>query len=313
MNNILRFLLIGLIAVAAVAVWDGFYVLREGQQAVITQFGRPVGQSILTAGLKFKLPVIQKVQYFDKRILIWDGDPNQIPTNDKTFIYMDNTARWRIVDPLRFLQAVGNERRAMTQLGDILDGTVRDLVNKNDLIEIIRSSDWSPDFMASTIQSRDLVAPPKVGRDRISHMVLEAASKITPQYGIELMDVMFKRVNYIESVRLKVYDRMISERKRIAAEKRSTGEGLKAEILGRVDRELAEITSKARREATEIRGAADAEATRIYGEAYSGHAEFFAFQKSLESYRNIITKNTSLILSSDSDLFHYLENQKVRK
>ena len=313
MNNILRFLLIGLIAVAAVAVWDGFYVLREGQQAVITQFGRPVGQSILTAGLKFKLPVIQKVQYFDKRILIWDGDPNQIPTNDKTFIYMDNTARWRIVDPLRFLQAVGTERRAMTLLGDILDGTVRDLVNKNDLIEIIRSSDWSPDFMASTIQSRDLVAPPKVGRDRISHMVLEAASKITPQYGIELMDVMFKRVNYIESVRLKVYDRMISERKRIAAEKRSTGEGLKAEILGRVDRELAEITSKARREATEIRGAADAEATRIYGEAYSGHAEFFAFQKSLESYRNIITKNTSLILSADSDLFHYLENQKVRK
>lgn len=313
MNNILRFLLIGLIAVAAVAVWDGFYVLREGQQAVITQFGRPVGQSILTAGLKFKLPVIQKVQYFDKRILVWDGDPNQIPTNDKTFIYMDNTARWRIVDPLRFLQAVGTERRAMTLLGDILDGTVRDLVNKNDLIEIIRSSDWSPDFMASTIQSRDLVAPPKVGRDRISHMVLEAASKITPQYGIELMDVMFKRVNYIESVRLKVYDRMISERKRIAAEKRSTGEGLKAEILGRVDRELAEITSKARREATEIRGAADAEATKIYGEAYSGHVEFFAFQKSLESYRNIITKNTSLILSSDSDLFHYLENQKVRK
>ena len=313
MNNILRFLLIGLIAVAAVAVWDGFYVLREGQQAVITQFGRPVGQSILTAGLKFKLPVIQKVQYFDKRILIWDGDPNQIPTNDKTFIYMDNTARWRIVDPLRFLQAVGTERRAMTLLGDILDGTVRDLVNKNDLIEIIRSSDWSPDFMASTIQSRDLVAPPKVGRDRISHMVLEAASKITPQYGIELMDVMFKRVNYIESVRLKVYDRMISERKRIAAEKRSTGEGLKAEILGRVDRELAEITSKAKREATEIRGAADAEATRIYGQAYSGHAEFFAFQKSLESYRNIITNNTSLILSADSDLFHYLENQKVRK
>ena len=313
MNNILRFLLIGLITAAAVAVWDGFYVLREGQQAVITQFGRPVGQSILTAGLKFKLPVIQKVQYFDKRILVWDGDPNQIPTNDKTFIYMDNTARWRIVDPLRFLQAVGTERRAMTLLGDILDGTVRDLVNKNDLIEIIRSSDWSPDFMASTVQSRDLVVPPKVGRDRISHMVLEAASKITPQYGIELMDVMFKRVNYIESVRLKVYDRMISERKRIAAEKRSTGEGLKAEILGRVDRELAEITSKARREATEIRGTADAEATKIYGEAYSAHAEFFAFQKSLESYRNIITKNTSLILSSDSDLFHYLENQKVRK
>ena len=313
MNNIIRILLIGVIAVAAVAVWDGFYVLREGQQAVITQFGRQVGQPIMAAGLKFKLPVIQKVQYFDKRILIWDGDPNQIPTNDKTFIYMDNTARWRIVDPLRFLQAVGNERRALTLLGDILDGTVRDLINKNDLIEIIRSSDWTPDYMAASAQSRDMIVPPKVGRDRISQMVLEAASKITPQYGIELMDVMFTRVNYIESVRLKVYDRMISERKRIAAEKRSTGEGRKAEILGRVDRELAEITSKARREATELRGAADAEATKIYGEAYSGHAEFFAFQKSLESYRNIITNNTSLILSADSDLFHYLENQEVRK
>ena len=187
MNNILRFLLIGLIAVAAVAVWDGFYVLREGQQAVITQFGRPVGQSILTAGLKFKLPVIQKVQYFDKRILVWDGDPNQIPTNDKTFIYMDNTARWRIVDPLRFLQAVGTERRAMTLLGDILDGTVRDLVNKNDLIEIIRSSDWSPDFMATTIQcsascagSRSISGPATVVNTQISTAASAICRSRTP-------------------------------------------------------------------------------------------------------------------------------------
>lgn len=313
MKHIIRFLLLGLITIAAAAVWDGFYILSEGQQAVITQFGAPVGGPIQTAGLKFKLPVVQKVQYFDKRIMVWDGDPNQIPTNDKTFIYMDNTARWRITDPLRFLQAVGSERRAMSLLDDILDGTVRDLVNKNDLIEIIRSSDWSQDFMASTIQSRDMIAPPSVGRDKISQMVLENASKITPQYGIELLDVMFKRVNYIESVRLKVYDRMISERKRIAAEKRSTGEGLKAEILGRVERELQEITSTAQREATEIRGKADAEAARIYAQAYTGHSEFFAFQKSLESYRHIVTKNTSLILSADSDLFHYLQNQKSRK
>ncbi len=313
MRNIARFFLLGLMAVVAVVVWDGFYILREDQQAVITQFGAPVGGPIQTAGLKFKLPVLQTVQYFDKRILVWDGDPNQIPTNDKTFIYMDNTARWRIVDPLRFLQAVGSEKRAMSLLDDILDGTVRDLVNKNDLIEIIRSSDWSPDFMAASVQSQDMIQPPQVGRDKISQMVLENASRITPQYGIELLDVMFNRVNYIESVRLKVYDRMISERKRIAAEKRSTGEGRKAEILGRVERELQEITSTAQREATEIRGAADAEATRIYARAYAGHSEFFAFQKSLESYRQIITKNTSLILSADSDLFHYLQNQKVRK
>jgi len=311
MDKIIRPLVLILLIAVGIAVWDGFFILPEGQQAVITQFGAPVGAPVTKAGLKFKTPFIQVVQYFDKRILVWDGDPNQIPTNDKTFIYMDNTARWRISDPLRFLQAVGNERRATSLLNDILAGTVRDLVNKNDLIEIIRSSDWSPDYMAATVQSRDMVVPPKVGRDKISQMVLDAASKITPQYGIELLDVMFTRVNYIESVRLKVYDRMISERKRIAAEKRSTGEGRKAEILGRVDRELQEITSTAKREATEIRGKADAEAAKIYAQAYSSNPEFFAFQKSLESYRSIIGKNTSLVLSADSDLFRYLERQRM--
>jgi membrane protease subunit HflC len=313
MQKILHFLIVLIVGAVAITIWDGFFILPEGQQAVITQFGAPVGKSLTEAGLKFKTPFIQQVQYFDKRILTWNGDPNQIPTNDKTFIYMENTARWRIADPLRFLQAVGTEKRAMTLLDDILDGTVRDLVNKNDLIEIIRSSDWSPDFMAAVIESRDMVLPPKVGRDKISQMVLDDAAKITPQYGIELMDVMFKRVNYIETVRLKVYDRMISERKRIAAEKRSTGEGRKAEILGRVERELQEITSAAQREATEVRGKADAEATRIYAQAYSSHPEFYAFQKSLESYRNILTQNTSLVLSADSDLFRYLENQKAKK
>lgn len=313
MNKIIRLFLLFILGGVAITVWDGFFILPEGQQAVITQFGAPVGEPVTKAGLKFKTPFIQIVQYFDKRVLVWDGDPNQIPTNDKTFIYMDNTARWRITDPLRFLQAVGTEQRAKSLLNDIIAGTVRDLVNKNDLIEIIRSSDWSPDYMAAVIQARDMIAPPAVGRDKISHMVLEAASKVTPQYGVELLDVMFTRVNYIESVRLRVYDRMISERKRIAAEKRSTGEGRKAEILGRVDRELQEITSGAQREALEIRGQADAEAAKIYGQAYSSHPEFFAFQKSLESYRSIISKNASLVLSADSDLFRYLNSQKVQK
>ncbi len=313
MNKIIRLFLLFILGGVAITVWDGFFILPEGQQAVITQFGAPVGEPVTKAGLKFKTPFIQMVQYFDKRVLVWDGDPNQIPTNDKTFIYMDNTARWRITDPLRFLQAVGTEQRAKSLLNDIIAGTVRDLVNKNDLIEIIRSSDWSPDYMASMVQARDMIAPPAVGRDKISHMVLEAASKVTPQYGIELLDVMFTRVNYIESVRLRVYDRMISERKRIAAEKRSTGEGRKAEILGRVDRELQEITSGAQREALEIRGQADAEAAKIYAQAYSSQPEFFAFQKSLESYRSIISKNASLVLSADSDLFRYLNSQKVQK
>lgn len=310
MQKIVRLLILMLLIAAGITVWDGFFILPEGQQAVITQFGAPVGKPLTEAGLKFKTPFIQLVQYFDKRVLIWNGDPNQIPTNDKTFIYMENTARWRISDPLRFLQAVGSEKRAMTLLDDILDGTVRDLVNKNDLIEIIRSSDWSPDFMVSSASNQDMIAPPRVGRDKISQLVLDEAAKITPQYGIELLDVMFKRVNYIESVRLKVYDRMISERKRIAAEKRSTGEGRKAEILGRVNRELQEITSGARREATEIRGTADAEATRIYSRAYSSNPEFYAFVKSLESYRSILGKNSALVLSTDSDLLRYLEQQK---
>jgi len=312
MENILRFFLLLLLLGAAIAVWDGFFILPEGQQAVITQFGAPVGEPVTAAGPKFKIPFIQLVQYFDKRVLICDGVPNQIPTIDKTFIYMDTTARWRIVDPLKFLQAVGTEKRAADRLNDIIAGTVRDLVNKHDLIEIIRSSDWTPDYMAAQVQSRDMVVPPKVGRDKISQMVLDTAAKITPQYGIELLNVMFRRVDYIESVQLRVFDRMISERKRIAAEKRSTGEGRKAEILGRVDRELQEITSTAQREATEIRGQADAGAAKIYAQAYSANPEFFAFQKSLESYRTIASKNTSLVLSADSDLFRYLESQKKK-
>ena len=305
MKKVLQIFTLILIVLAGLTVWDGFFILKEGQQAVITQFGAPVGEPITEAGLKFKMPFIQDIRLFEKKILIWDGDPNQIPTNDKTFIFLDTTARWRITDALRFLEAVGTESRAQTLLDDILDGTLRDLVNKNNLIEIIRSSDWSQEYMTSNNQSRDMFAPPTLGRDKISDLVVQSASKITPKYGIELIDIMFKRVNYIDSVREKVYDRMISERKRIAAEKRSLGEGRKAEILGRVDRELKEITSSAKREAVEIKGQADAEATKIYGDAYSTDPEFYAFMKSLESYRDIITNNTSLVLSSDSDLCEF--------
>ena len=308
MKKIIQIILLISIAALGVSVWDGFYIVKEGQQAVITQFGKPIGVPKTEAGLQFKTPFMQKVQYFEKKVLIWDGEPNQITTNDKTFIYMDNTARWKISDPLRFMQAVGSINRAQSLLDDIIDGTVRDLVNKNNLIEIIRSSDWSAEFMTAQSLSGDMKDPPKVGRDKISEMVLEAAAIVTPKYGIELLDVMFKRVNYIESVRLRVYDRMISERKRIAAEKRSLGEGRKAEILGRVDREYREITSTAKMEATTIKGKADAEATKIHGDAYSKYPEFYAFQKSLESYRDIITSNTSLVLSSDSDLFKYMES-----
>lgn len=310
MNKIIRYFGIVLVAALILVVLNGFYLLPEGRQAVITQFGRPVGTPITEAGLKFKTPFIQEVTYFDKKILIWDGDPNQIPTNDKTYVYLDVTARWRIADALVFLQAVNNETRAMTILDDIIDGTVRDLVNKNDLDEIIRSSDWE----SSKIMARSVAAAGEAerairyGRDKISNMIHEAASKVTPQYGIELVDVMFKRVNYIDTVRRKVYDRMISERKRIAAEKRSFGEGQKAEIMGKLQRELKEITSGASREAQEIKGKADAEAAGIYAGAYNRDPEFYAFSKTLETYKDTLGKNTRMIISSDSPIYKYLKS-----
>ncbi len=308
MKQIAQFLLVGLVLLAIVLVYDGFFILEEGKQVVITQFGAPVGDPVTDAGLHFKMPFVQKTQVFEKKIQIWDGDPNQIPTNDKTYVYLDVTARWRITDALQFLQAVKNEARAQSLLSDIIDGTVRDMVNKNDLIEIIRSSDWSIETMSPTTAASAIGTKPKNGRDQISNQVLEIASRVTPQYGIELIDVMIKRVNYIDSVRLKVYDRMISERKRIAAEKRSMGEGQKAEILGTVDRKLKEVISTARRDALLIKGKADAEATRIYGDAYSQDTDFFNFLKTLESYPVMVGGNTSLVLSSDSDLYRFLKS-----
>ena len=310
MNQFVRYLLIAVVVAGGVTVWDGFFIVQEGSQAVVTQFGAPVGQPVTEAGLHFKKPFIQAVRLFEKRILIWDGDPNQIPTNDKTFVYIDATARWRISDALRFLQAVDNVPRAMTLLDDIVDSSIRDLVNKNNLVEIIRSSDWEPGQFDAGVAEEAKAEPIKLGRDKISQMIFEAASKLTVDYGIELVDVMLKRVNYIDTVREKVYERMISERKRIAAEKRSLGEGQKAEILGKVERELKLITSQATREAEEIKGKADAEAAGIYAEAYSRDPEFYAFSKSLETYRNTFGANTRMILSSDAEFYKYLHAVK---
>lgn len=308
MKQIAQFFLVGLVLLAIVVVYDGFFILEEGKQVVITQFGAPVGDPVTEAGLHFKMPFVQKTEVFEKKIQIWDGDPNQIPTNDKTFVFVDVTARWRISNALQFLQAVNNEARAQSLLSDIINGTIRDMVNKNDLIEIIRSSDWSIATMSETTAISSIGVAPKNGRDGISNQVRDIAAKVTPQYGIELIDVIIKRVNYIDSVRLKVYDRMISERKRIAAEKRSMGEGQKAEILGTVERRLKEIISTANREAVTIKGKADAEATRIYGEAYSQDADFYGFQKTLESYPTIVGNNTSLVLSSESELYQFLKS-----
>lgn len=309
MNTFIRYIVIVVVLGVVMTVWDGFFRLSEEQQAVVTQFGKPVGDPVTTAGLHLKTPFIQDVTYFDKRILIWDGDPNQIPTSDKTFIHIDTTARWRISDPLVFLQAVNNTTRAMTILDDIIDSTVRDLVNKNDLVELIRSSDWVQGERVSTVSGKREVEVIEKGRDKIAALIFDSASKLAPKYGIELVDVMFKRVNYIETVRRKVYERMISERKRIAAEKRAVGEGQKAEILGKVDRELKVITSQASRKAEEVKGKADAEAASIYAEAYSRDPEFYAFSKTLEMFEKTIGKNTRLVLSSDSEFYKYLDTK----
>jgi len=305
MKQIANFLLIGLVLLGIIVVYDGFFIVEEGKQVMITQFGKPIGTAKTDAGLYLKVPFLQQVNEFDKRIFIWNGDPNQVPTNDKTFVYLDVTARWRIIDALKYMQAVRSEARAQSLLDDIIGGTVRDMVNKNNLIEIVRSSDWSMDTM--TPSNQEPGSKPERGRDVISDQILEIAQRAMPQYGIELVDVMLKRVNYIESVRMRVYDRMISERKRIAAEKRSLGEGQKARILGTVDRQLKEITSSANRDAMQIKGKADAEATKLYGQAYSQDPEFYAFLKTLESYSTIIGNNTSVVLSSDSDIYKYLK------
>jgi membrane protease subunit HflC len=278
---------------------------------VVTQFGAPVGKPITEAGLHVKTPFLQQTNFFDKRIQIWDDEPREIPTNDKTFIFLDITARWRISDALQFMKSVGDEKRAQSLLGDIIGGRVRDMVNKNDLIEIIRSSDWSEDKMSPTTPTATIGSKPKLGRDKIVDDIVTLAQKAMPQYGIELIDVMFKRVSYTDKVRATVYERMISERKRIAAEKRSQGEGQKAEILGKVERELRTVLSDANRQSLNIKGLADAEATKIYGQAYSQDPEFFTFFKTLESYKKAVGENTTLVLSADSELYRFLQSVKA--
>jgi len=306
--NAAKAAIIFVVLVATVIVWDGFFILPEGQQAIVTQLGKPVGDAVVDAGAHFKLPVVQKVRYLEKRILIWDGKPNQIPTRDKTFIFLDTTARWKITDALLFMQSVRDYSGAQAALDDIIDSAVRDVVNQNNLVEIIRSSDWDDTSIEGDDEEND-VSSVKLGRDKISDLIFEYAGKVTPKYGIELVDVMFKRVNYIESVRLRVYDRMISERQRIAAEKRSMGEGEKAEILGKLDRELKTIISEADRQASEIKGKADATAARIYAEAYSKDPEFYAFTESLKSYEKTVRGNTKLLISSDNEYYRYMDKK----
>ena len=304
---------LGFLLLAIVIVISGtFYTLEEGEQAVIVQFGRPVGDPVTEAGLHVKLPVIQEARRFEKRLLIWDGDPNQIPTKGREFIWVDTTARWRIADAKKFLESVATEAGARSRLNDIIDSVVRDQVSGSELVELVRSASWvvpKGEILEEVpAEVREELKKEVVrGREEITRTILAEARKVIPQYGIELVDVRIKRLDYVESVRAKVYARMISERKRIAAQFRSEGEGRSAEILGTMEKELRQIRSTAYRRVQEIRGKADAEATRVYGAAYGGDPEFYAFSRTLEAYKEAQNKNSVVILTTDSDYYRYLK------
>jgi membrane protease subunit HflC len=306
-------LIVAFAVLLVIVLSASFYTVAEYEQVVITQFGRPVGKPKTEAGLKFKLPFIQKVHRFEKRLLSWDGQPREIPTRDKRFIWVDTTARWRIKDPLRFLQALGDMNHAYSKLDDIIDGVVRDYVSSNRLVELVRSTDWLEEHEAGkkTLKSPLPGAAPReqlaLGREKITQAILTEAAKAMPDFGIELVDFRLKRVNYVPRVRQKVYERMTSERERQAAQYRSEGDGKAAEILGEMEKELKSITSGAYRTAREIRGKADAEATRIYGEAYGQDPEFYAFFKTLEAYKDGSFDNAVLILGTDSPFYKYLK------
>jgi len=316
MKNIMKVGL-GVFVLAILFVLSGtLYTLEEGQQAVILQFGRPVGQPVTDAGLHLKLPFIQDVRRFEKRLLIWDGDPNQIPTKGREFIWVDTTARWRIADAKKFLESVATETGAQSRLNDIIDSVVRDQVSASELVELVRSASWEvpPGEVLEEVPTEmqeELKKQIARGREEITRTILAEARKIIPQYGIELVDVRIKRLNYVESVQEKVYARMISERKRIAARFRSEGEGRSAEILGTMEKELRQIRSSAYRQVQEIQGKGDAEATNVYGEAYGGDPEFYAFSRTLEAYKEGQNKNSVVILTTASDYYRYLKEAWV--
>ncbi|MGB0347578.1 MAG: protease modulator HflC [Balneolaceae bacterium] len=308
-KGIVLLVVIGLIALLAGQI---FYVVNEQEQVIITQFGEPQGEAVTEPGLKAKIPFLQKANYFEKRYLEWDGDPNQVPTKDKVFIFVDTYARWQITDPLKYFERLGNERGAQSRLDDILDGETRNAVAGHDLVELIRSTnrEAAQDAIISDI-AEDSLQNISIGRGAIQDQIVELANQRAEDLGIEILDFRFKRINYAEEVRRTVYERMISERNRIADKFRSEGQGESSRISGEKDRELLRIQSEAFREAETIRGRADAEAAAIYNAAYNRNAaarDLYSFTKSMEAYTNTIDKETSLIISTDSEFYKYLNS-----
>ena len=296
---------------ALILLGGSAYTVSEVEQVIITQFGDPVGDPITRPGLHFKVPFIQTANFFDKRFLEWDGDPNQIPTRDRRFIWVDTYARWRITDPLLFFQRLQNERGAQTRLDDILDGETRNAIARHNLIEVVRTSNRDPaEVELGDDAEATILEPIEMGRQDIVDEILQAAAARTADLGIELLDLRLKRINYVEEVQRDVFLRMIAERQRIAEEFRSEGQGESARIGGERERDLAQIQSEAYRTAQELRGEADAEATAIYAEAYDRDADFYAFTKSLETYEMTMDPSTFFILGTDSELLRFLEQPR---
>ncbi|HJO29008.1 MAG TPA: protease modulator HflC [Acidobacteriota bacterium] len=287
------------------------YVTNEAQQVIITQFGRPVGEVVTDAGLHIKVPFIQAANYFEKRFLEWDGVANQVPTRDKRFIWVDTYARWRISNPLLFFQRLRDERGAETRISAILDGETRNAVARHDLVEVVRNSNREPDeILLDAEEETAILEQIQLGREAITREILEAAQSSFNDLGIEILDVRFKRINYVEEVQVDVFQRMIAERQRIASRYRSEGEGETARIDGERERELQRIQSLAYREAEEIRGQADGEATRIYAAAYNRDEDFYAFIKSLETYELTADPSSILILTTDSELLRFVKSKQ---
>jgi membrane protease subunit HflC len=303
-------LLAGLGIVLLLVLLDAVYVVSETNQVIITQFGEPIGGAVTTAGMHAKVPFVQKTNYFEKRWLEWNGDPNQIPTKDKKYIWVDTYCRWRISDPLVFFQRVRDERGGQSRLDDVVDGETRNVIANHDLIEIVRASNRKFDISeeAALLDLSGVIGEITYGRDKLARMILENSSRITSEFGVELKDVQIMRVNYVDEVQKKVFDRMVAERQRIAAKYRSEGDGKSAEIRGQKEKELKRIQSEAYRQAQEIKGKGDAEATKVYALAYNLDPEFYQFTKTLETYRKALEKETWLLLSTDSEFLKYLKN-----
>jgi membrane protease subunit HflC len=299
-----------LVIIILIGLNSSVFIVQEKDQVVITQFGKPVGEAITEPGMYFKLPLIQDANYFEKRYMEWNGDPNQVPTKDKKFIFVDTYARWQITDPLQFFKRLTNERNAQSRIDDILDGDTRDFIANNDIEEAVRTSNRVPESSDTEIIG-DSLARIYVGRDSIQNMILESANKQTTELGIKILDFRFKRINYVQEVQNQVYERMKSERFRIADKFRSEGQGEASRINGEKERELKNIQSIAFRDAEMIKGKADATAASIYADAYNKSRQsrnLYSFLKSMETFEKTFDEKTAIFISTDSELYKYLKN-----